>query len=259
MIEKRNYQLGYSLLHPEVTDSDSRKRKAETATLVLEYYLGRPLSGLRILDVGGSSGIMAEFMALRGNTVTVIDMDEHAIELAHARATSCSVSYHVADAMSIPFADGCFDAVLCCHVYEHVPDPRRMMAEMHRILRPGGVCYFTAGNRMAWREPHYGLPLLSVLPRALAHHYLRLSRRGTHYHEKHLGLPGLRKLVREFSLNDMTALMLSDPARFRIDYMVKPTGAVRWVAHFIAHYLPVVCPGFIWVLEKSSTQAPRRG
>jgi SAM-dependent methyltransferase len=42
------------------------------------------------------------------------------------------------DVMNLPFADGTFDAVICNHVLEHVSDDRLALAELHRVLRPGG-------------------------------------------------------------------------------------------------------------------------
>jgi SAM-dependent methyltransferase len=44
-----------------------------------------------------------------------------------------------ADLMDLPFEDACFDLILCSHVLEHVPDDRRAMAELLRVLRPGGA------------------------------------------------------------------------------------------------------------------------
>jgi SAM-dependent methyltransferase len=42
------------------------------------------------------------------------------------------------DLTEIPFADGSFDVVLCNHVFDEIPDDRRALAEIHRVLRPGG-------------------------------------------------------------------------------------------------------------------------
>lgn len=48
------------------------------------------------------------------------------------------LAMHSCDIMDMPFADGSFDAVLCSHVLEHVDDDRRALAEIRRVLRPGG-------------------------------------------------------------------------------------------------------------------------
>lgn len=48
-----------------------------------------------------------------------------------------------ADALRLPFADASFDTVLCNQVLEHVPEPARLMAEVQRVLRPGGVLLLT--------------------------------------------------------------------------------------------------------------------
>ena len=53
-------------------------------------------------------------------------------DVAHGRA------HEVMDLMALPLPDGSFDFVLCSHVLEHVPDDRRGIAELNRVLRPGG-------------------------------------------------------------------------------------------------------------------------
>ena len=158
---------------------------------VLENYLSRPLQECNLLNVGGSAGIIDNYLADYFGHVTGIDIDEHAI--AHARKTFQKDQPRIQGSgrpqISLT-ADDTFDVVVCSHVYEHVPDPYKMFSEIHRVLKPGDVCYFSAGNRLMWNEPHYNLPLLSVLPRPLAHIYMRLAGKGKYYHEKHLSYWG---------------------------------------------------------------------
>jgi ubiquinone/menaquinone biosynthesis C-methylase UbiE len=62
----------------------------------------------------------------------------------------------VADAAWIPLADGSMDAVIANHMLYHVSDRRRALAEIHRLLRPGGRLYATTnglGHMAELREP----------------------------------------------------------------------------------------------------------
>lgn len=56
------------------------------------------------------------------------------------------------DVEAMPFSDGTFGLVICTEVLEHVPDPRRALSEIHRVLRPGGVLIGSVPARSAiWR------------------------------------------------------------------------------------------------------------
>jgi len=68
----------------------------------------------------------------------------------------------------LPFADASFDLVIAWDVVEHVQNPALLLAELARVLRPGGRVLLTVINRFAFRDPHYHLPLLNWLPRPLA-------------------------------------------------------------------------------------------
>jgi len=248
----RNYQYGYSTLHPEVIDPVSRERKAATAIAVIEDYLGGSIRGLRVADVGGSGGVMAARFAREGAMVTVIDIDEPAIAAARQQFRETdNLEFRIGDAMALELPDASIDVVLCCHVYEHVPDASRMMAEVRRVLRPDGVCYFSAGNRFTWMEPHYQLPLLSVIPTWIAHRYLRLMGRGKFYHERHLGYAGLRRLVSALELLDYTNAIVSNPTRFGADYMIRPGSLTQRAARTTLALAPQLFPNFIWLLKRT--------
>ena len=65
---------------------------------------------------------------------------------------SQAFDFQVIDAQSIPFGDGSFDAVLANHVLYHVPDREKALAEMRRVLRPGGKLYASTVGRAHLRE-----------------------------------------------------------------------------------------------------------
>lgn len=244
------YQHNFSLKHTGMYHRDERGRKARTALNVLQEVLGSRVGALRLLNVGASSGVMDSVFAEAFGHAVGIDIDVSAIEFARKTFMQPNLHFEVADGLNLPFADASFDVVVCSQVYEHVPDPVRLMAEIERVLRPGGLCYFAATNRFILVEPHYRLWLLSWLPPRLAHSYLRVTGKGERYYERMRSYPQLQSLVANFTVTDYTARILRDPVRYAFDYLVKPGSFAQHVSVLIAARLPWICPGYIWLLHK---------
>jgi ubiquinone/menaquinone biosynthesis C-methylase UbiE len=156
--------------------------------------------------------------------------------------------------MSLDFPDNSFDVVICSQIYEHVPDAGQMMEQIFRVLKPEGVCYFAAGNRLSIEEHHYNLPFLSVIPRPLGHLYLRLTGKGKYYYEKHLSYWGLKWLVKQFEIIDYTTKVINDPEKFDVAYMLEPDSTKQKVSQFIVKRLYWLCPGYIWLLKKPARE-----
>ena len=246
----REYQYNFSKNSPYVYDTDNRERKARTMLAVLDDFLDKPLSECDVLNVGGSAGAIDNFLADHAARVVGIDIDDDAINHAQEKFSKDNLEFQVADALNLPFDDSSFDVVICSHVYEHVPDPVQMFEEIHRVLRAGGICYFSAGNRLMWNEPHYNLPLLAPIPRPLAHIYIRLAGKADFYHEKHLTYWGLKTLVSKFSRSDYTVRLITEPTKFQTAYML-PAGSVKArIARTVANWFYWALPGYIWVLQK---------
>ena len=246
----RGYQYNFSKNSPYVYDTENRERKARTMLSVLEDSLHKPLSECTVLNVGGSAGAIDNFLADHAAKVVGIDIDEGAIRHAQQTFQKENLEFQVADALNLPFDDLSFDVVICSHVYEHVPDPVKMFDEIYRVLRSEGICYFSAGNRLMWNEPHYNLPLLAILPRPLAHVYIRAAGKADYYHEKHLTYWGLKSLVRRFKRKDYTVRLINEPPRFHTEYMLPPGSIKARVAGMVASWLYWALPGYIWVLQK---------
>lgn len=231
-------------------DRRGREQKARTMVAVLQDFFAGPLAGLTLLNVGGSAGIIDNYLADHFGKVVGIDIDATAIERASHNFRKKNLTFQLGDALALAFAGESFDVAICSQVYEHVPDAGQMMDEIYRVLKPGGVCYFAASNRLMWIEPHYGLPLLSVLPRPLAHLYIRLANQADHYHELHYSYWGLKSLVRRFQLHDYTRKIVESPGTFFADYMLGAGGVKSLGARLVARHLFWLMPGYIWVLEK---------
>jgi len=248
---QRNYQYDYADNSPAMYDRQSRERKAATMLAVFEDYFDKNLSTLNLLNVGGSAGIIDNYLAKYFEHVTSIDIDEGAIAHAQSQQTAENLTIELGDALNLGYPEESFDVVICSHVYEHVVDPVKMLAEIRRVLKPGGVCYFAAGNRLCWMEPHYKLPLLSAVPRPLAHLYIRLSGKARFYHEKHLSYWGLIQLIKPFKHLDYTKKLINNPEKFKTEYMLPPGSFKQRVAISFSRWSHWLTPSYIFLLIKN--------
>lgn len=252
MLNNSNNQPYFSAGLPgAVSNRQNREKKAKTMIAVLSDFLGSNFQSLSVLDIGTSTGIIANYLSKYFGKVIGIDIDAPAIEYARNNFIKENLAFEIGDSMNLNFSQNMFDVVICAHVYEHVSDADRLIKEIHRVLKPAGVCYFAAGNRLNIKEPHYHLPFLSIIPRQLAHVYLKMTGKGYFYHEKHLTYWGLKRIVRDFERIDYTTRVIANPQFFNADYKIKPGTNKSILAKLIVRYAYWLCPGYIWLLRKN--------
>jgi 2-polyprenyl-6-hydroxyphenyl methylase/3-demethylubiquinone-9 3-methyltransferase len=136
-------------------------------------------TGKTVLDMGCAGGFMTEAIAAKGARVTGIDPAEKAIAAAraHADGTGLAVSYDIGVGEDLPYASGHYDAVVCVDVLEHVQDLEQVLAEIARVLKPGGMFLFDTINRN---------PIARFATITVAEDVLRLLPRGTHDPEMYI-------------------------------------------------------------------------
>jgi 2-polyprenyl-6-hydroxyphenyl methylase/3-demethylubiquinone-9 3-methyltransferase len=105
-----------------------------------------------VLDVGCGAGFLSNHLALEGFEVTGVDASRASLEVAARHDATGRAQYLLGDAELLPFPDASFDAVCAMDFLEHVEAPARVVAEIARVLKPGGTFFFHTFNRnpAAW-------------------------------------------------------------------------------------------------------------
>ncbi len=131
------YTMGYSEEFRRVLE----RRSAQTHASDLLPLLRQ---GMRVLDFGCGTGSISVGLAkaVEPGELHGIDLEESQIEIARAAAKAGghdNASFQAGDAASLPFEDEWFDAAHCNAVLMHVPGAEAVLAEVNRVLKPGGI------------------------------------------------------------------------------------------------------------------------
>jgi len=104
--------------------------------------------GADVLEVGCGTGLILSRLRPLARSVRGVDLSPGMLKLAIERG----LPVEQADATALPFPDASFDTVVCFKVLAHIPDVRRAVAEMCRVVRPGGVVAAEFYNRDSLRR-----------------------------------------------------------------------------------------------------------
>lgn len=251
--EPRQRQMAYSELQDKTHDEMRRRRKAAKILAVLRHFLGRvDLQGLVAVDVGCSTGFLAD--ELRSTGCRVIGLDIDVPGLAHAKSRfGDHVDFLCVDGSEMPFPDASIDIVVFNQVYEHVVDADAVMDEIKRVLRRDGVVFCGFGNKYQVMEPHYRLPFLSWIPPRLGNRYVAAFGKADHYYERFRTRRQLIELCEGLRIWDYTFAVLRDRDYFQAEDVV-PDALARAPLAFWKALQPVM-PTFLWIAT-AGTQEP---
>ena len=129
--------------------------------------LGTPSTPVKALDAGCGDGInllgLNNIARRRSWNISIYGLDYNPIRLERAAKFSFVKETVESPLDDIPYADDCFDMVLCNHVIEHIPQDKKVLLELKRIIRPGGLFILGVPNEgcaLAWLRNHIIQPCL---------------------------------------------------------------------------------------------------
>jgi 2-polyprenyl-3-methyl-5-hydroxy-6-metoxy-1,4-benzoquinol methylase len=136
---------------------------------------GVKIENADVLDLGAGLGAMSEELILRGARVTSLEPGASSASLTRRRVERHNGQFTLIQCVgeAVPLPDASIDLVVSLQVLEHVTDPKQVLAEVWRVLKPGGHFYLACENYLAFREGHYRVPWLPLLPKSIGSVYLR--------------------------------------------------------------------------------------
>jgi ubiquinone/menaquinone biosynthesis C-methylase UbiE len=144
---KREERAGYNLIAARYAEGAALRASLNAALLAAADLR----TGQRVLDLASGPGVLAGLAAeaVHGGLVVASDIAEGALQEGRRRAAADNLAYAAADAERLTFADAVFDRLLCGLGLMFFPAAEKSLAEMRRVLKPGGLAVFSVWGEEA--------------------------------------------------------------------------------------------------------------
>lgn len=235
-----------------VFDRASRYQKAEKIFLILQEKYQKNLQEAFVLDIGCSTGFIDQWLSKKVGYICGIDVDEDVLyTVRNVDKQTKNFNFVFAGGDSLPFQDERFDIIISNIMYYLLPPQGQeyMFKELYRCLKPKGICYFAAPNRLLVLDGKYKLPFLCWMPVWLGRIYVQLFSHIKEYNEYYKTLFGLKKLVKKhFVSKDITLEVIDNAAKYKL--FTIQNKYVNVLIRIVARVGYLFIPTYIFILQK---------
>jgi ubiquinone/menaquinone biosynthesis C-methylase UbiE len=216
--------------------------------------------GLKILDLGSGEGGTTKVF-LKNNFVVSFDLSYNRLQRQkdHPGSTigMTGVKFVNGNTLHLPFLENFFDLIIIQDVIEHLTDIQVFYEEIKRVLKQNGTIYLSTPNKLSIinfiSDPHFGLPVISILKRdTIKKYFLRYFRKKDYYRNDIAQLLSLKEITKLFG-NDFKVRLNS---KFVISELIKGNKGIVWSNFHLKLNNLVKSIGLDYLLNKISNDKP---
>lgn len=237
-------------LHPHYIAPKLYRDTIKDILAIITKRLGKKSKDLTVLDVGSGLGIYSYELSKKVKQVIGVEPDKNAFKLAIPKK-NLTFYNRLIEKFDTQLR---FDLIISLTTLEHMPDANASFKRIFKLLKPGGIAYVTAPNKLWPYEYHYKLWFLNYLPLALANLYVRIMGKGQSFQDSSYAKTywGMKKFFNQFPCR--YEFILPDP---NASYLGCEEGSklIRVIGINLIKYLPfmwIFSKGFIMIVRKTS-------
>lgn len=222
----------------------------------LRRYGPGNLSRTRWLDLGCGSGGISQVIADEVGTITGVDPESWPTWSTYER-THDNLQFISESVENLSIPDNSVDIAVCNQVYEHIDNPKLLIEQIYRVLKPGGFCYFAGPNLLFPIEPHVFWPFIHWLPRTFAVKLMRAFGAKNVVDAYSTTYWTLRKWLAKFEIRDIVVDMINNPNYYHRHGIL--WSVLSKIPAFVLRPLTWLSPGFVFILRKPPASYDQNG
>ena len=225
----------------------NRDIKGQAILMTLKHFIDKPLDQLSVMDIGCGNGGIAATLAPHFDSTIGMDVESwpHWVDFKERHK---NLNFINMSAENISIDDASMDVIICNQVYEHVPNPKKLISEIERLLKPGGYCYFAGPNLLFPIEPHVFWPFVHWFPRDFAIRFMKRLGSTAILDAYSADYWTLKRWLHKFVVYNALPYVLKNPRRYNRSSCIWNLASLAPIS--IYEFLTFVSPAFIFVLQK---------